>query len=676
MSTEKHPTPVKSTTRQVTPLSTRAEVTADAASRTVDVTWTTGARVLRSSWADGPFWEELSLDPKHVKLDRLNAGAPFLADHNASSVAATLGVIEQGSARIVGGKGVARVRFAPEGVDPVADQVFAKVRAKVITSVSVSYRISKMEKTGAAPDGYPVFRAVDWTPMEISAVALPADAGAGFRSALKTNACLFISQNPNNAAPRSRTHMSTDQTPADPVNSEDIAAAERTRCETIRNTCRSAGLGEELAQRLINNSTPVDAARETILNVLAARSDEFKTNGGYNSGYGSFSMGESSADKFARGAVSSLLGRSCPSLVEAAKSAKVKGFDKIDSDTDGEFRGLSLLDLAKMSITRAGGSVRGMGREQIVARAFAQRSGGYSGASTSDFPVLLENTLHKMLMGAYAITPNTWSKFCKVELVSDFRNANRYRSGSFGTLPVVPENGEYTTAQIPDGEKIAISTETRGAIINLSRQAVINDDMGALADIATRFGRSAQLSIENSVFGLLGQTSGLGPTMADGQPFFHANRNNVSTGSALSIAAIDADRVAMAMQRDVSNNEYLDLRPAILLTAPAQGAAARVLNASAWDHTAATLEKPNPVYGLFKDVIDSPRLSWSNTRRYLFTDLAISSAFVVAMLEGQGQGPYLESRQGFETDSLEWKCRMDYKVNPFDPRAAITNAGQ
>jgi HK97 family phage prohead protease len=679
VSTNKQTTPVKSTTREVTPLETRGALrSVNTEARTVEVVWSTGAKVLRSSWSDGPFFEELDMSPKAVRLARLNAGAPFLPNHDSRDVARTLGVVVKGSAKVDGKIGTATIRFAKAEDDPEADKVFRKIADGIVSAVSVGYRIWKAERIeNPADKSTPTVRAVDWEPYEISAVALPADAGAGFRAAQKTNPCTFtFPQNPNPAVPRKTDRMSTteNQTP-EAISNEDIATQERARCETIRTTCRSAGLGDELAQRLIANSTPVSEAREVILNVLAARSDQYVTNPHGNAGYG-ISMGETSGEKFARGAVSSLLGRTCPSLVETAKAKGVKGFDKVDADTDGEFRGLSLLDLAKVCITRAGGSTRGMGREQIVARAFAQRSGGYSGASTSDFPVLLENTLHKMLMGSYAITPDTWSKFCKVELVSDFRNANRYRNGSFGTLPVVAENAEYQTLTIPDGEKIAISVETRGAVIGLSRQAAINDDIGALTDIATRFGRSAKLSIENSVFSMLGQNSGLGPTMADGQPFFHSNRSNVSTGSALSIAAIDADRVAMAMQRDPSSNEYLDLRPSVLLTPPAIGSAARVLNSSAWDHTAATLEKPNPVYGLFKDVIDSPRLSWSNTHRYLFTDLGISSAFVIAMLEGQGAGPYLESRQGFVTDSLEWKCRMDYKVNPFDPRAAISNAGQ
>jgi hypothetical protein len=73
--------------RNVPPLSMRASLQPSSVNedrRTVDVVWTTGARVLRGYY--DRFWEELSLDPAHVRMDRLNGGAPFLSDHDGSRV--------------------------------------------------------------------------------------------------------------------------------------------------------------------------------------------------------------------------------------------------------------------------------------------------------------------------------------------------------------------------------------------------------------------------------------------------------------------------------------------------------------------------------------------------------------------------------------------------------------
>jgi hypothetical protein len=94
------------------PNETRAAVTDNSVneeSRTVEVVWTTGARGLRRSW-DGDFYEELGTEPENIDMSRLQAGAPFLAAHDASSLDSVIGVVE--SASIRDGKGLATIRFA------------------------------------------------------------------------------------------------------------------------------------------------------------------------------------------------------------------------------------------------------------------------------------------------------------------------------------------------------------------------------------------------------------------------------------------------------------------------------------------------------------------------------------------------------------------------------------
>src|SRR5690606_3550022 len=99
------------------------------------------------------------------------------------------------------------------------------------------------------------------------------------------------------------------------------------------------------------------------------------------------------------------------------------------------YRGSTLLDLARASLARAGTKTDGMDKMGIVAAAFTQ--------GTSDFPVLLENTMHKALQAAYALAALTWTRFCATGSVSDFRAHNRYRTGSFGSLDAVNELGEF-----------------------------------------------------------------------------------------------------------------------------------------------------------------------------------------------------------------------------------------
>jgi hypothetical protein len=141
----------------------------NAEARTVDLVWSTGARVLRGFF--DKFFEELSLDPKHVRMGRLTSGrAPVLAAHEGRDLDAVVGVVER--ARLDGGQGVATVRFAD---DPKSDGIFRKIAAGILRNVSVGYTIHKAEQVEAGNAAIPVYRATDWEPFEISIVpSLPA----------------------------------------------------------------------------------------------------------------------------------------------------------------------------------------------------------------------------------------------------------------------------------------------------------------------------------------------------------------------------------------------------------------------------------------------------------------------------------------------------------------------
>ena len=138
------------------------------ADNTVEVVWSTGAKVRRYSWRDGiPYDEELVVSPEAVRLERLNAGAPFLNTHADWSLEDVLGSVVPGSARIEGGRGLAKIRLSSAPGD--ADNV-AKIRDGIIRNISVGYRILKIEKTEGDEGEVAVWRVVDWEPLEISAV--------------------------------------------------------------------------------------------------------------------------------------------------------------------------------------------------------------------------------------------------------------------------------------------------------------------------------------------------------------------------------------------------------------------------------------------------------------------------------------------------------------------------
>ena len=125
-----------------------------------------------------------SLEEAHVDLSRLNGGAPLLNTHGAWDLRDVIGVVErawiarEGEALV----GRATVRFSDRAdVEPI----WRDVASGIVRNVSVGYAVRSYEITET--DGQPpVWRAVDWQPLELSAVPIGADAAAGFRAAGQT----------------------------------------------------------------------------------------------------------------------------------------------------------------------------------------------------------------------------------------------------------------------------------------------------------------------------------------------------------------------------------------------------------------------------------------------------------------------------------------------------------
>lgn len=367
---------------------------------------------------------------------------------------------------------------------------------------------------------------------------------------------------------------------------------------------------------------------------------------------GSITTVEDESDKRREGVAQALMARAA---VAGAKQ-----------DSANPFRGTTLLELAKASAQQAGFRTDGKDSMQVVAAAFTQ--------TTSDFPVLMENVMHKTLLASYAIVADTWREFCAVGSVSDFRIHNRYRVGSLGNLPVVQDGAEYTYKPIPDGEKSTIAVDTKGYIIALTRQAIINDDLGAFVGLANSLGRAAARTIEQSVYNLLAENSGMGPTMADGKALFHTDHGNIASAGVLSIDVFESMRLKLAGQMDVSRKDYLDLRPSILLTGMSQGGKARVINLQEFDDEATKNQRrPNIVRNLFGKIVDTPRIA--TARVYAFADPATTPTLEVAFLNGN-QTPFLEQQQGFTVDGAAYKVRLDFGVAAVDYRGAVTAKGE
>lgn len=341
-------------------------------------------------------------------------------------------------------------------------------------------------------------------------------------------------------------------------------------------------------------------------------------------------------------------------------------------EAGNEFNGASLHELAAVALRRAGVSVRGMTKDQLARKVLASHT-------TSDFPILMSNVARKRLRDAYALLETTWQKVARAGSVPDFKENARITMGSFSSLVLKPERGEYKQGTLGE-EDVSIRAVTKGRYISLSREMIVNDDLNAFATMATKMGRAAARTVEIDFYALLLSNSGAGPTMDDTGAFFNAtvvttaggHGNLTSSGTAISTASLGVGEAIMGRQRDMSLQDYVIIKPKILLVPLEKRQLAWDVVNSATDISQANPAKRNYAQTMNLEVVGTPYLS--GNAWYLFADPADVEAFEVAFLDGE-QTPYIDEEIEFMTDNMNMKVRLDYGTGAIDWRAGYKNNG-
>ncbi|HSH28499.1 MAG TPA: Clp protease ClpP, partial [Thiohalobacter sp.] len=346
-------------------------------------------------------------------------------------------------------------------------------------------------------------------------------------------------------------------------------------------------------------------------------------------------------------------------------------------DTQNPFRGMRLHEIARASLDAAGVNTRGMDIMDIAEKALHR--GVVRGAqTTSDFDVILENTMHKLvLMGFQGVEP-IYQRVCKIGDVTDFRDWRRIVPGLIGNLQSVNEHGEYLDKIIPDGEKNTIAAGRRGNIINITPEVIVNDDTGYINDMAMGLGAAGPRTIDRALATLLAQNTNLGPTLSDGKTLFHADHDNLvasGSGAAPSIALLDSAASSMAAQTAPGDDaEPLDISPEVAMVHRSlRGTMYEVVNAEFNDDSQKNQRKPNRVRGIVSDIVATTRLS-NSAGWYLFADPMVAPVLEVVFLNGQRE-PRVVQEENFRTSGMAVKVEMPFGVGAIDYRGAFYNYG-
>lgn len=113
-----------------------------------------------------------------------------------------------------------------------------------------------------------------------------------------------------------------------------------------------------------------------------------------------------------------------------------------------------------------------------------------------------------------------------------------------------------------------------GRILELTSEAVRNDNLGALDTIASGFAQSGLAWEDDLLFAALTLNSRVGQTLRDGVALFDNAHSNLLAGGSLSTTTVAAAMAAMRKQTSIDGAK-LNLRARFLLVEPDDERAAR-----------------------------------------------------------------------------------------------------
>lgn len=697
--------------------------TIDQEAREVDVVCATEKMVTRFSW-DEDYDEMLVCEASAVRMDRANQGLPLLDCHNSYSVHSQVGrtvkVWINESRQLC-----ARVRFSSR---PEVAGLFQDVVDGIVKGISVGYEIYKFEREERPNGARPIYRATDWMPIEISLAPVPADIDSGIlRTGQQQHPVEIINKRITNTTTNMKKTRATETgktmeyvvegdpvkqgdivtvdgvkgvalsdgevgdtitltlieeevTPTDSdeakTNEDVVAAAEdaaaaaedaaaaakdaaaavteatggteqteenRKRTQAIQQMARAAGLSADYALALVGTDLTVEQCSTAIMRRLAKRSQE----NGVNGNHSVRATGLDAGTKKRMAVENALLHRIYPSKFSLDAGAR-------------EFRGMTMVEIGRELLSERGINTRGLDRSEVAKMVFNRAH------STSDFPLLFEGVINKMLRAQYEFAPEFWDKIARQTSVDDFRARGLYSAGVANGMKKIPEGGEikYTTLK---ESKEQIRVETFGEGISYTRQAFINDDLGVFSIIPSAFVRHWDMLRGNLVWGLLTDNV----KMSDGKGIFDATHGNLLTGasSALSEESLAAAKTAMMKQKDIAG-QIIRMVPRYLIVSPENEMMAKKLVTAT---TPVKFEDVNVFAGAF-DVIVEPRLT-DPKAWYLMADPYAVDSLYYAYLEGN-EGLRVDSTEEFKTDSMDYAVRGDFGAAAIDYRGIVKAAGK
>ena len=339
----------------------------------------------------------------------------------------------------------------------------------------------------------------------------------------------------------------------------------------------------------------------------------------------------------------------------APKSRADKKFVETHGARAESYMGMGFVEIAAECLGHRGNIRTPVQALGIVERAFQ---------STSDFPAIFQNVLNKSLLARYELAIPTYQSIAVERPFNDFRPHPMVRAGDFPSLQPVTQTGELKAgASLDSGETVSVLPY--GVIFPISRQMIVNDQLGAIDQILGSAGDTVRV-FENTTFFVMFNSNP--KLLQDGKPVFDPTHANLAAaGNTISVASVGAGRASMRSMRSLSKL-LLNVPPRIILTGPALETMADQIVASITPQLNTSV---NPFSGKLQSVSDA---NITDTSWYLLADPARVPNYVYGFLNGS-TGPRVRTFEPFGVQGVQVSLEHDFGCGAIDYRGGYRNPG-
>lgn len=358
-----------------------------------------------------------------------------------------------------------------------------------------------------------------------------------------------------------------------------------------------------------------------------------------------------------------------------------------------QLSGLSMMQVARAyAEAHTGRSVALLGDREVL-RLLSNRDiarGAGQATTPSDFPILLENTMNKLIGLGWNTAPTTWRRVARIVSAKDYRQHNIYKKGTFGSMNEIGHSGEVKEIKLPDGKKEVFSLGSFANTFTFTDQMIADDDIGVLQSLAQDMGQLPDYTINEWFWSLFLMNSGVGPTMnEDTTALFDVSTHaNYTTGAqAFDKTACNTVSSAMMTKR-APGGRILAARPRYVAIPPAIDGTVREF-LSTVQFLSGNTKTNNPYFQFVEPIVEpilqlgctlkkktgDVAITGSSVAYTFFADPAILSAAVVAFLGGQ-DSPEMMTERPIEYLGTVQRVSLPFGVAVEEWRAAHKFKGE